>query len=63
MPASHCDHIVPKARGGTDEPSNLQSLCASHHSTKTNLEEGGWGRSKGTQVHFDLPNGGVSRAD
>lgn len=28
------DHIVPKARGGTDEPSNCQVLCRRHNSEK-----------------------------
>jgi HNH endonuclease len=28
------DHIVPLSRGGTDELSNLQFLCASHNSAK-----------------------------
>ena len=44
-PATQVDHIVPKARGGTDDPSNLQSLCGSHHSRKTALElreDGRW---------------------
>ncbi|WP_396668131.1 HNH endonuclease [Microbacterium sp. R86528] len=25
------DHIVPRYRGGTDEPDNLRTLCAFHH--------------------------------
>jgi len=29
------DHIIPKARGGSDEHSNLQSLCAPCHEVKT----------------------------
>lgn len=33
--AKHVDHIVPKRMGGTNVPSNLQSLCASCHSRKT----------------------------
>lgn len=26
-----CDHIVPKAEGGTDDPSNLRTLCRPCH--------------------------------
>lgn len=37
-PATDVDHIVPIRAGGTHDPSNLQSLCHSHHSTKTGLE-------------------------
>jgi 5-methylcytosine-specific restriction endonuclease McrA len=29
------DHIIPKAKGGTDGHSNLQSLCAPCHEIKT----------------------------
>ena len=34
-PATDVDHIISKAKGGTDDPSNLQSLCRSCHQTKT----------------------------
>lgn len=34
----HVDHIVPKAQKGTDEPSNLQTLCHSCHAHKTATE-------------------------
>ncbi|WP_270422732.1 HNH endonuclease [Citrobacter portucalensis] len=33
--ASCVDHIKPKAQGGTDDDSNLQSLCWSCHARKT----------------------------
>jgi 5-methylcytosine-specific restriction protein A len=29
--ATEVDHIKPKAHGGTDDRSNLRSLCAAHH--------------------------------
>lgn len=37
--ATDVDHIVPRARGGTDEASNLQPLCHSCHSKKTATED------------------------
>ena len=47
VPANQVDHIIPKAEGGTDDESNLQSLCALCHSEKTELETGrGRGRVK-----------------
>lgn len=37
-PASTVDHIKPKAHGGTDDDSNLQTLCWSCHKAKTATE-------------------------
>ena len=34
-----CDHIIPKAEGGTDDDDNLQTLCRACHTAKTNLEK------------------------
>lgn len=28
------DHVIPKARGGTDDPANLAAMCRSHNSSK-----------------------------
>lgn len=39
-PATHCDHILSKANGGTDDPANLRALCATCHSRKTITEKG-----------------------
>jgi 5-methylcytosine-specific restriction protein A len=33
-----CDHIVPKAAGGTDDPSNLQCICQDCDRKKTGRE-------------------------
>jgi len=38
------DHIVSKAKGGSDEENNLQGLCHEHHSLKTAQKDGGFGR-------------------
>jgi 5-methylcytosine-specific restriction protein A len=42
--AQHVDHVVPREQGGSDDWANLQALCASCHSRKTALEDGGFGR-------------------
>lgn len=39
--ATDVDHIISRARGGSEDDSNLQSLCHSHHSRKTAREDGG----------------------
>ena len=39
-PATAVDHIKPKSKGGTDEDSNLQSLCHDCHKAKTARDEG-----------------------
>lgn len=38
-PSVDMDHIVPLSQGGTNDRSNLQMLCRSHHSIKTNREQ------------------------
>jgi len=38
--ATDVDHIVSKAKGGTDEPDNLQALCSVCHKAKTATEAG-----------------------
>ena len=38
---SHVDHIKSKAQGGTDAPSNLQTLCVTCHRHKTATERRG----------------------
>jgi 5-methylcytosine-specific restriction protein A len=43
MPGSHVDHIVSRSRGGSDDGTNLQTLCASCHSRKTATYDGGFG--------------------
>lgn len=40
----HTDHIVRREDGGSDDQSNLQTLCQRCHSTKTATEKGQFGR-------------------
>lgn len=42
-PTQEVDHILPRAKGGTDDWSNLQPLCRTHHSMKTARHDGGFG--------------------
>lgn len=39
------DHIIPKAKGGADDESNLESLCSDCHNAKSATERGS-GRAK-----------------
>jgi 5-methylcytosine-specific restriction protein A len=45
-PATQLDHIVPKAKGGTDSVDNLQPLCKPCHDNKTIQDSGGKIRPK-----------------
>lgn len=49
--ATEVDHIIPKAAGGDDAPSNLQSICTDCHRSKTGRDgqrgRGGEGRKSG----------------
>ena len=38
--ATEVDHIVSKAQGGTDDPSNLQAIASECHKVKTQEEQG-----------------------
>ena len=40
-PANQVDHIVPRAKGGSDDLSNLQSICELCHKSKTIRDNGG----------------------
>lgn len=37
--AAHVDHIKPKSQGGSDDDSNLETLCRSCHQDKTDREK------------------------
>jgi hypothetical protein len=56
-------HVVFRSRGGTDDPSNLTTLCAWHHLRGVHA---GVLRCSGTAPHglrFDLPFGSYSAGD
>jgi len=38
-PSTEVDHIVSKAKGGTDEPGNLQGICEPCHKAKTESDK------------------------
>lgn len=38
QPATEVDHIISHANGGTDDPTNLRSLCHPHHQAKSTSE-------------------------
>ena len=40
-PATEVDHIIPKAKGGTDHLDNLQAINSECHKIKTTKENGG----------------------
>ena len=44
VPAEEVDHIKPKRMGGTDEWDNLQPLCKTCHSVKTEREDNPYNR-------------------
>ena len=43
-PSDTVDHIITKARSGTDDESNLQALCRECHSRKTAVADHRWGK-------------------
>lgn len=40
-PATEVDHVMPKAKGGTDDMANLAAICHKCHAEKTIRENGG----------------------
>lgn len=48
VPATDVDHIIPRRAGGSDAADNLQALCHSCHSKKTNAEQGRGVQKPGT---------------
>jgi 5-methylcytosine-specific restriction endonuclease McrA len=61
-PATHVDHIRPRAEGGAAlDPSNLQSLCETHHRAKT-VQESHRGRRRASRGRH-RGGGGRSKAE
>ena len=50
---THADHIVPKAKGGTDNRSNYQWLCAPCHAAKSIHDQGKNPRIRKRQFGLD----------
>jgi 5-methylcytosine-specific restriction protein A len=46
--ATEVDHIIPKAKGGTDDPSNLAAINAGCHRRKTLRDRGAEPKAKRT---------------
>jgi 5-methylcytosine-specific restriction enzyme A len=40
VPARQVDHVLPKAKGGTDDPANLQAICDPCHLAKSAEDQG-----------------------
>lgn len=53
-PATECDHIMPKHKGGTDDIDNLAAICKPCHAEKTALEAAeAQGRKLKRRLSFD----------
>jgi 5-methylcytosine-specific restriction protein A len=53
-PATECDHIIPKHKGGSEELSNMQPLCPPCHAAKTQREAAeAQGRTLKPKMQFD----------
>lgn len=52
-PATEVDHVVPKAKGGTDDEDQLQAICHACHVEKTRAEAAeGQGRTLRERVRI-----------
>lgn len=59
-PAVEVDHINGRADRAQDyERSNLQPLCRAHHSIKTALENGSFGRGRGKAARRGCDANGI----
>lgn len=49
--ATEVDHVIPEAEGGTDDRTNLQSICGPCHEEKTKAEAArGLARARGQKA-------------
>jgi 5-methylcytosine-specific restriction protein A len=54
--ATNVDHIISRRHGGADfDPANVQAMCASCHSAKTVMRDGGFGRPGRLDGRIRLP--------
>jgi len=54
-PAREVDHITPKAQGGTDDESNLQSICPTCHAEKSSTEGQAARKARADGQGFGIP--------
>ncbi len=56
----HRDHVVPKCKGGTDDESNIQWLCANCHEDKTREDFTGFNLTPNRKPYSDETRAKIS---
>lgn len=56
-PARTVDHIIPRSKGGTDDPENLRAICDACHAEKTAAEGQEARKARSNGEGFGIPQG------